>query len=412
VTGAGSGSYAANIWKFYCFRGLVHFQLWLPIWVVYLTDERGFSLTQITVLDAPFWLLMVLLEVPTGAVADRWGRKLSLSLGALVYTVTIVGFGLAPNYWLVLASYLLWAVAWTLFSGADSAFVFDSLKADGREHEYEKVYGRAWAVDSAASIAGLLIGAPLAAATALWVPIVLSGAFIFVAWLVSLTMREPPRSGGQRAAYLEGIRAAASLTWREREIRYVVLMAAAVMAVTVSSFILVQPFLVSHGVTVANLGWFGVPGHLLSIAAAVSAYRLTGLLGVRRTILLLPLLSLLSLTVLSTVDHLAAYAAYHPLLSVVWGLYQPVVSSYVNVRIPSAYRATILSFSQLVLSLMTAPLEPAMGAIADERGLLGAYRLGLLLLVGVAAPLAFLWVRADRRAAAIPSTPEPESARG
>ncbi len=354
---------------------------------------------------------MVLLEVPTGAVADRWGRKLSLSLGALVYTVTIVAFGLATNYWLVLASYLLWAVAWTLFSGADSAFVFESLKAVGREAEYEKVYGRAWAIDSVASIAGLLIGAPLAAATALWFPIVLSGAFIFLAWMVSLTMREPPRSGEERAAYLAGIRAAARLTWQERELRYLVLMAAAVMAVTISSFILVQPFLVSHGVAVANLGWFGVPGHLLSIAAAVSAYRLTTFLGVRRTILLLPLLSIGSLSVLSTVDHLAAYAAYHPILSVVWGLYQPVVSSYVNVRIPSAYRATILSFAQLVLSLLTAPLEPAMGAIADADGLRAAYRLGLILLLLVAVPLALLWMRADRRAAA-PSAPEAELARG
>ncbi|MCS7294534.1 MAG: hypothetical protein NZ761_03965, partial [Dehalococcoidia bacterium] len=140
-------SYAGNVWKFYAFRGLVHFQLWLPIWVVYLTDERGFSLTQVTALDAPFWVLMVLLEVPTGAVADRWGRKTSLSLGALLYTATIVGFGLATTYWLVLASYLLWAVAWTLFSGADAAFLYDSLKAMGREAEYQKLYGRAWAVD-------------------------------------------------------------------------------------------------------------------------------------------------------------------------------------------------------------------------------------------------------------------------
>ena len=62
--------YEANLWKFYFFRFLVDFQLWLPIWVIYLQKERGLSLSQITFLDAPFWLVLGCMEVPTGAVAD------------------------------------------------------------------------------------------------------------------------------------------------------------------------------------------------------------------------------------------------------------------------------------------------------------------------------------------------------
>ena len=46
-------SLEANIWRFYLFRFFVDFQLWLPIWAVYLIDERGLSLTQLTALDAP-----------------------------------------------------------------------------------------------------------------------------------------------------------------------------------------------------------------------------------------------------------------------------------------------------------------------------------------------------------------------
>ncbi|GBD23371.1 hypothetical protein HRbin29_01037 [bacterium HR29] len=402
MQGVGS-PYAGNVWKFYAFRALTHFQLWLPIWVVYLTDERGFSLTQVTALDAPFWALMVLLEVPTGAVADRWGRKVSLSLGALLYTVTIVGFGLAATYWLVLASYLLWAVAWTLFSGADAAFLYDSLKAMGREAEYQKLYGRAWAVDSVASVVGLLIGAPLAAATTLWFPIVLSGAFIFLAWLVTLTMREPPRHEGEPLGYLSNAKEAARIAWRAHEVRYLLLLSGSSVAVAVSTFILVQPFLVHHGVSVEHLGWFGVPGHVVGIVAALNAYRLAAALGVARVVLLLPLLPAFALSALGSIDHLAAFTFY-PLLSFLWGLSQPVVSTYVNERIPSAQRATILSFGQLVMSLLIAPLEPAMGAVADEFGLLAAYRLGLGALALLAFPMAVLWLRAHR--AALRSVPE------
>lgn len=391
----GTGGYASNVWKFYAFRALVHFQLWLPIWVVYLTEERGFSLTQVTALDAPFWVLMVLLEVPTGAVADRWGRRFSLSLGAFLYTITIVGFGLATTYWLVLASYLLWAFALTLFSGADAAFLYDSLKAMGREGEYQKLFGRAWAVDSVSSVIGLLVGAPLAAATTLWFPIVLSGAFIFAAWLVTLTMREPPRHDGEPLGYLSNAREAARIAWGTREVRFLLLLTGSIAALTVSTFILVQPFLLSHGVDVANLGWFGVPGHLIGIAAALTAYRLVAALGIVRVVLLLALVPAASLAALGSIDHLGAFAFY-PLLSAVWGLSQPVVSTYVNDRVPSAQRATVLSFGQLVMSLAIAPVEPAMGAVADARGLQAAYRLGLVVLTFLVAPTLVGWLRAYR----------------
>jgi len=71
-------AYQANVWKAYLFHFLMHFQLWWAIWVLYLRDLRGFSLTQITILDALFWGTAVLAEVPTGAIADRFGRKVAL----------------------------------------------------------------------------------------------------------------------------------------------------------------------------------------------------------------------------------------------------------------------------------------------------------------------------------------------
>src|SRR5262245_1567134 len=56
------------------------FSLTAPIWVLYLRDERGFSMAQITFMEVPLFLLIVFAEVPTGAVADRYGRRISLLL--------------------------------------------------------------------------------------------------------------------------------------------------------------------------------------------------------------------------------------------------------------------------------------------------------------------------------------------
>ena len=48
--------------------------LFFPIWVIFLQEARGFSLTQVTLIDLAFWLTVAFGEIPT-AVADTWGRK-------------------------------------------------------------------------------------------------------------------------------------------------------------------------------------------------------------------------------------------------------------------------------------------------------------------------------------------------
>ena len=45
---------SANITRFYQYRFISHFQLWMPIWILYLQDSRGISLAQILLLDAAF----------------------------------------------------------------------------------------------------------------------------------------------------------------------------------------------------------------------------------------------------------------------------------------------------------------------------------------------------------------------
>src|SRR5215213_1747178 len=113
-------AYAANVRRFYLYRFFIEFQLWFSIWVVYLQEKRGLSLTQITAVDSVFWLVIVFAEMPTGAVADRWGRKMSLLLGALGFAASVFLFGLATSFWWVLGLYVFWGVSMTLASGADA----------------------------------------------------------------------------------------------------------------------------------------------------------------------------------------------------------------------------------------------------------------------------------------------------
>ena len=395
ISDAEKKKWSNNIWRFGAFRFFVDFQLWLPIWVIYLNETRGLSLTEITLLDVPFWLLLIILEIPTGIVADRWGRKISLCYGAFINAVAVLVFGLAGNIAILFVSYSVWAVAWTLFSGADSAFVYDSLKAAGRREEYQKIWGRIHSISLIAHVLGLVLGSFVAAATNLWFPIVISAGLMLIAWMVSLTFKEPPREEAP-TSYRETILNAVNVVRSKPPVYTMMLFAGFVMAIAVSFSILAQPYLRSHGIGIDVIGFLQVPGQLVGIFAALFAYRLVGIIGVGRTMLLLPVVVLVAAIGLGSVDHIAAFAFY-PLTGLVFAMSFPVLSTYFNDRIPSASRATVLSIYQLTFSLFVAFFEPILGWIADTRDFPTAYLVAAIILAVGTPVLYIFWRRASSR---------------
>src|SRR5438105_3949798 len=93
--------YRRNVPLYYAYSASAFFTLWGGIWIKYLLEDRGFQLRWILLMDLPFWLIVAALQTPTGALADRIGRRRVMALSGLCYTVTILGFGFTTNYWLL-----------------------------------------------------------------------------------------------------------------------------------------------------------------------------------------------------------------------------------------------------------------------------------------------------------------------
>ncbi|TME73769.1 MAG: MFS transporter, partial [Chloroflexi bacterium] len=81
-------AYRGNIWRLFVVQALLGFILWVPIWVIFL-QGKGLSLTQVGLLEGVAWTITAFLEVPTGAIADRWGRKASIAVGASLYGIAM-----------------------------------------------------------------------------------------------------------------------------------------------------------------------------------------------------------------------------------------------------------------------------------------------------------------------------------
>jgi len=159
--------YSANIWKSYVYEFLKSFTLFAGVLIPFFTIWGGISFAQIMVLQAIFTFSMFLLEVPTGVIADKFGRKTSLVLSGLVTGIAILVYASYANFWIFALGEVLFAVGSTLASGADSALIYDSLKQIGKEKKSKSIFNRTESV----GLLAMMISAPLGSLVAKYIGI-------------------------------------------------------------------------------------------------------------------------------------------------------------------------------------------------------------------------------------------------
>src|SRR5262249_15030940 len=164
----------------------------------------------------------------TGAFADRFGRKHALTAASVILALALFVYAHATTYLAVLLANLATGLAITFRSGADTALLYDSLKEGGREGDFQWLTGRFWGLRASASLAGLLVGAHLAAATSYSFAIAVGALLPTCAFPLGLSMYEPKRSGSTREPYLHMLAAGVSEAWRTPSLRYIFLYSAVV----------------------------------------------------------------------------------------------------------------------------------------------------------------------------------------
>jgi MFS family permease len=368
-----------NVRLLYLYWFLRDFQLWIPVWIVFLTVERGFSLTQVTGAEGLFLVGVLFLEVPTGAVADKWGRSRSMGLGALFLGVSVLIFAFTTTFTVLLVSFMLWSVASTLMSGADFALLFDTLKASRKEGAYERIAGRGHALQWAGVGVATFLGGPVAAITDTRFTIIFGAATCVATAAVAFLMWEPghqdaPAEEGEPERYLHSIRRAFGEVWRHAEVRALLLLTGTSYAALEALNYLVQPYLIDRGLEVGVLfSMLQVPLFAVGIAGGLLAARWQH--WGRGLLLALPAIGVGAYLALVLSPGLSGYAAF-PLTVGLASLLMPLATGQINRRIDSRHRATVLSIHGMVASLVLAALAPALGFATDEWGISVAFAVG------------------------------------
>ena len=128
--------------RFYLFRLLATSYVWQPIMVPFQVS-RGLDFGEIMLLGGLYSLVVMMVEIPTGAFADRLGRRTSMMLGALTMVASsLFAYFFATDLPTFMVSEVLASLSMSLCSGADSAYLFDLLAANDAGHEYASARAR------------------------------------------------------------------------------------------------------------------------------------------------------------------------------------------------------------------------------------------------------------------------------
>jgi MFS family permease len=134
------------------------FVLWYAIEKLFM-HSIGFNDAGIGFMVAAYSVLMLLLETPSGILADRWSRKGILVIASICLAVSSFIGGISTEPALYIISALLWGAFYALQSGTYESVVYDTLYEEtGKSEGFERYVGRHQIVESSALVAGSLLG--------------------------------------------------------------------------------------------------------------------------------------------------------------------------------------------------------------------------------------------------------------
>jgi hypothetical protein len=353
--------------RYYWYQAVSTATLFQSVFFVYYGERAGLTLATVLALQSFNTALRATLDLPFGALADRVSRRLCLvgsSLGILAGAAVLLVWPSLPGACLAEA---LFAVAAALRSGADSALLFDTLRADGHLELYPHAESRGQAMASLGSGAAAVLGGMLAGvdlALPYVATLLTAGGAAVLAWTLDERRpaeHEPPGRRGH-------ISAAASLAWRMPTIRWT--LAVAVLAVTASHvyYYLQQPYLRAAGVPLALFGVVFAVTKLVTAVVAAAAHRIDAAVGQRAAVGLMTAVPACGLGAMAMVSGpLGAFLILSR--GLLDGLWMPLVNVYVNRLVESRVRATMLSLQSVMARLVLSATLAALGVATAQLGL-------------------------------------------
>ena len=358
-----TSSRTINLLKASRFAGSLMFIL--PVLVPYWYS-RGLSQAQIGWLQTAFTAIVLTMQLPTGRLADTYGRRRLVIIGTILTSIGFICYALAQNFAGMLLAETILGLGTSARSGADLALLRSELeKADEVKAEKHTI-GLLSSFSAAGELISAIIGGWLASwafGWPLWFTV--AGVSLAIPFAVGLPKDKPK---AQKQEPQMGMFQALAALVASKRMRAISCFAVTSGVATHLFVWLFQPYLQQTGLAI---GWFGLAWALFSASYMLFSWKIGGIehkLGEKRSMIVAmaaPVIAYLVLG-LGMALWLIPVAALFTLSRALNG---PITTHLVHENSKPTQYATMLSGLAAIQGLTYAFLGPLSGWIVDSYGL-------------------------------------------
>ena len=357
-----------NILKMYLLKGVLWFMVAMPIIVLFF-QEHGLSLTEVMIIQAIYSLSVAVFEIPSGYIADLFGRKHTIVLSTIFSFSGYLVFSFFGGFYAFAAASTLVGIGGSLMSGSDSALLYDTLLETGDKKTYTKIEGRNYAIGNFSEATAGILGGFLAVSS-IYLPIYVQTGILFLSIPIALTLVEPTMHKENKIERsFKAILGVVKFAMVENaKLRWLIIYSSAMGVATLSMAWFAQPFFKEVGVPLA---YFGILWAGLNFSAGLTSFNSHKFdTDESNTKMLL----YLALAMATSFVFLGFNISLFGIIFIVFiyllrGIVTPILRNAINENTSSNKRATVLSIRSFIIRISFAICAPIFGYLADNYSL-------------------------------------------
>jgi MFS family permease len=323
--------------------------LWGPVLITYLMSIGKMSLAEIYFMEATVLAAMIFVEIYSSSWADILGRKKTMLLGSLLMFLGSILFLVISQPLHVWISNIFFMLGAAMISGADEAYLSDTLKSAGRLSELKTVLNRisSWRYVIAGASAILsgylyLINPRL--------PVLASLPILLIATVAVAFLKEPKRSGERsHRAHFQLMKLSILFVHNNKAVKWIIFYAALIMVASKIWFFSFNPYFELVALDVRFYGWIFFALNVVAFISTRIAPKIEKSIGEQGMVLLFLAIIVFPLVGMGIfVSQLAALLILFENFS--RGYRKTFVSAFINQHLDEKNRATVISIQSAVIS--------------------------------------------------------------
>lgn len=374
-----------SIIKFYIYNFFINLAFVEAIQTIYF-QHIGISFANIAFLFAILQIGKLLFEIPTGYIADRFGKKVSVATSIVLTIAAYIITGFSRSYSLFIIAMIILSISYTLTTGAVDALLIDVCLKDGTKEDLSKVNSINRIIYYVSfGISALLSGVIASYSFKIVYSLNISTLFLSLICLVQIQEEKKNNTNNEEKKY--SVSKISKYIFTNKHLFYFILIELAISLAMIPIDRFYSNYLViKFDMNIKQVGVIVCIQFMLCSFTGLLSNKVSKEIGSTKLVRFGPIVMMVLFMGFAVVrNEFLCIVSYFAALCI-FCLYSPVKYKLMQINIISDYRATVISFKSIMMALLASFTQPIFGFISDKFDM----RIAIIVLLIVSISLIFI----------------------